>query len=1028
MSPTQHILPRTTPARAFVRNFNIMLKFARLYGFEHARTTEQIEKAWTELQAAFSGEGDGEGDILLASSGNQLLLNGAPLGNSGADRSLAQLLTSIGISSLHFSSNISRQDFDQFVRGFPSRGSANALSDTYKRSMQNASGVRLNEICFVPADSASVSLELAAQITGSVLRSTGPGGDTTSWFTDPERLLQLIAAAEGSRGGGAENSSSAEGDGSGTGTGASGSGTGAAGSGSGTGTGTGASKGGATNGPSLLSFTTSPGGPGGKGTAASGAGHPAGEANARPTAAGAGPYRALSGHGFGAPGPGDAVEPGGNANTGGATGGAGGVGGAPAAGSRRSRSAPSNFWNEVKASMRGLTVGSGPLMTPDQEDVCKVLRLLRQLPQNKDAPEAVLEPPAFQSRLSEVSLATRVLFHDALVALAAQVPAGSHDKLFLQRLAEHMAIRFAVDAFDRGDTEVNAIRQLLERMGLEISALREVLGTQESKLKDAGIVVEPYTDQLERQFWNAVPDASKRTVLLSPDAWSVPPRHLGDYVREQQKLDNHEACREVLSNYLRGLESENAEARRKTFSGLCDLSECYGDEPEILGDAITRVGARISAEEDRGLRSLASAAFVRLSQEGAARRNYPVLELVLSSLDRLESQAPALIQGLQQRIGLEDRLSDFIEDALADRHVPKGLVEVLQRLPRAGAKRLAKRFGQAGFREDSDLLLELFLHLGPEGTEYLKQSLADAAPLEVVEMVGLLSRINPELLIKELPHRLLECPRSFHDLVVRRIAFSGGPERGRLLASLYESFDPLIRPLALDEIGLSGDAGAIPWLLKIVESPMGANQLVRVKAIEALGRLRAQEAVPLLQEILEATQMFRWLHPSELRIVAAQTLGKIDRRAWEKMEPRMDLQPSQLCFPALDVESNASALRQRRYLRFGLSRPLNAVTTNLRENFTIELRSLNLGGGMGVLDGHSPEGTILALKFALGRRAVRAQVFVRKNLTSGVAFEIVEMNLADRSRLRQFLSEANGQPQGTSVKNRVRRLPAPSKR
>ena len=1028
MSSTQHIAPRTTTARAFVRNFNIMLKFARLYGFDHARTTEQIDKTWTELQAALSGESDGE--ILLASSGNQLLLNGAPLGNSGADRSLAQLLTSIGISSLHFSSNITRQDFDLFVRGFPSRGSANALSETYKRSMQGVSGVRLNEICFVPADSASVSLELAAQITGSVLRSTG-ADNSPSWFTDPERLLQLIAAAEGSRGGGGtENGGAGEGGDSGTGAGASG-GTGSGGFGAGT-SGSGPQSvpnGGTGSAYSHEPLSANPAGAGGEGAATSAtsdAGHPAGEPNAGATAGRVGSYRAPYGHGAGTPGSGGA---------GGVGGGAGGVGGAGRVGSgaggvgRRPRGAPSHFWDEVKASMRGLTVGSGPLMTPEQEDVCKVLRLLRQLPQNnKDVPEGSLEPPAFQSRLSEVSIATRVLFHDALVALAAQVPAGSHDKLFLQRLAEHMAIRFAVDAFDRGDTEVNAVRQLLERMGLEISALRDVLGAQENKLKDAGIVVEPYTDQLERQFWNAVPDASKRTVLLSPDAWSVPPRHLSDYVREQQKLGNHEACREVLSNYLQSLESENPEARKKTFSGLCDLSECYGDEPEILGDAITRLGARISAEQDRGLRSLASAAFVRLSQEGAARRSYPVLELVLSSLDALESQAPALIQGLQQRIGLEDRLSDFLEDALTDRQVPKGLVEVLQRLPRPSAKRLAKRFGQAGFREDSDLLLELFLHLGPEGTEYLKQSLSEAAPLEVVEMVGLLSRINPELLIQELPRRLLECPRSFHDLVVRRIAFSGGPQRGQLLASLYESFDPLIRPLALDEIGLSGDAGAIPWLLRIVESAGRTNQLVRIKAIEAAGRLRAKDAVPILREILEAKQMFRWQHPSELRIVAAQTLGKIDRLAWEDLAPRVDLQLSQLSFPALDVESNASALRQRRYLRFGLARPLTAVTTNLRENFTIELRSLNLGGGMGVVAGHCPEGTILALKFALGRRAVHAQVFVRKNLTGGVAFEIVEMNMADRSRLRQFLSEANGQPQGTSVKNRVRRLPAPSKR
>jgi hypothetical protein len=1049
-----------------VRNFNIMLKFARLYGFEHARTSEQIEKTWSELQTALSGESDGE--ILLGSSGNQLLLNGAPLGSSGADRSLAQLLTSIGISSVHFSSNITREDFDKFVRVFPSRGGPKALlTEEYKRTMEGVSGVRLNEICFVPADSASVSLELAAQITGSVLRSTG-ADDTTSWFTDPERLLQLIAAAEGSRGGGAEGSGSGEAGGGGSAAGGSGTGVGTGsgtggdigggtGSGGGAGTGTGGGGTGAGvgsgSGPGVGADTGSGGGSGvvtatgvfaGAGT---GVGAGGGVGTGVETGSGIGASSGTgAGTGSGGSGAGSGTgSAGGGTGTGSGTGGgrmgsgrvgggiAGGVGGGVGGAVAKRLRGITNFWDEVKASMRGLTIGSGPLVTPEQEDVCKVLRLLRQLPQNSDAPEGHIEPAAFQSRLSEISVATRVLFHDALVALASQVPAGNHDKLFLQRLAEHMAIRFAVDAFERGDTPVNAVQQLLERMGQEISALRDVLTTQENKLKTAGIAVESYTDQLERQFWNAVPEASKRSILLSPDAWSVPPRHISDYVRERRSQGDHETCCAILTNYLKGLESEKAEARKKVFTGLCDLSECFGDELALLGEAISRVASCIGSEKDRGLRGLASAAFVRLSQEGASRRSYAVLELVLSSLDTLESQDQTLVQGLQQRIGLEDRLSEFLEDALSSRQIPKGLVEILQRLPRSGAKRLAKRFGKAGFREDCELLLTLFEHLGPEGTEYLKQSLADAPPLEVVEIVGLLSRTNPELLIQALPQRLRECPRSFHDLVVRRIAFSGGPERGQLLTQIYDFLDPLIRPLALDEIGMSGDAGAIPWLIKRVQTENGRNELVRLKAIEAAGRLRAKDIVPVLQKIVEAKLMFRWQYPSELRIVAAQTLAKIDPETWNNIEMRADLTPAQIAsFPALDADSNASALRQRRYLRFGLSRPLTAVTTNLREDSTLELHSLNLGGGLGVIDSHCPEGTILALKFALGRRSLPAQVFVRKNLTgeaNSVAFEIVEMTLADRSRLRHFLSEAGRlQPGTTSAKNRVRRAPMPSKR
>ena len=965
---TTPIVRQTTAARSFVRNFNIMLKFARLYGFDHVRTAELIDKTWNELRAALAGENDG--DILLASSGNQLLLNGAPLGNSGADRNLAHLMTSIGLSSIHLSSKITREDFDKLVLNFPSGGSAAALlAEKYKRTMEGVAGVRLNEICFVPADSASVSLELAAQITRGVLGSTGPE-DSTSWFNNPEKLLQLIAAAEGSTGGsgGPESRGTPEGAGGGTGVAASGTGTGSA--------------------------SSSAAGSGSEGVAPSSAGPPSGEA------------RIASGSG------------------GGATGSAGSdaVGGR---GARRSRSGPSDFWVEVKAAMRGLQVGSGPLVTPEQEDVCKLLRLLRSLAKNDDEQNAPLEPAAFQSRLSTLSTGVRVRFNDALAALASQVPEQAHDKAFLVRLAEHMAIRFAVDTYEKGDSQVTAVQGLLERMGKEIASLRDILGEHETKLKDAGIAFEAHGDQLDQQFWTALTDSTRNTLLLSPDAWYVPPRNIREYLQEQQKLGDHDACGKILSNYLKGVESQNIEAQRKTFIGLCDLAECYGDEDALLGEAIARVGARLSAEQDRELRSLASAAFVRLSQEGAARHSYVALQHLLNSLDLLKSQAPTLIPGLEQRIGLEDRLSEFLEDALRHRKVPAGLVEILQRLPRSGAKQVAKRFGQASFREDCDLLLGIFQGLGPEAIAYLKDSLNESGPLEAMESVGLLSRVDPSLLEQVLRQRLRECPRSIHDQVVRRIAFGGAQERGQLLASLYDSLDPLIRPLALDEIGMSGDAGVVPWLLKVAETEKSENELVRLKAIEAVGRLRVKSAVPILQRILEAKHVFRWLYASEVRIVAAQTLAKIDLPAWDKLALRVDLPLSQLTFPALDTEVEASGVRQRRYARLKLPQPIIAVTTNLRKNFKLEVNSLNLGGGAANVERHFPAGTILALKFTAGLRSVQAQALVRESPTGTVNFEIVEISLADRSRLRQILADVGRAPQAGSAKNRSRRRQPP---
>jgi len=71
-------------ARAFVRSLNILLKFARLYEFGHVRTMAQFETAWKELHAALQESRDT--GLLLGASGNQILLDGVPLGAAAAEK------------------------------------------------------------------------------------------------------------------------------------------------------------------------------------------------------------------------------------------------------------------------------------------------------------------------------------------------------------------------------------------------------------------------------------------------------------------------------------------------------------------------------------------------------------------------------------------------------------------------------------------------------------------------------------------------------------------------------------------------------------------------------------------------------------------------------------------------------------------------------------------------------------------------------------------------------------------------------
>src|SRR5215469_15343200 len=187
---------RTTAARAFVRSLNILLKFARMYDFGHPRTAKQYETAWTELRTAL---GDNEVGLLLAVSGDQLLLDGTPLEAAAAEKSFARMLSGAGIASIHFSPKVTQASLAKFVRGFPTGTGAKPaqLVEQLKAALEGDPHIHVNEVCFVPADSAIARSSVAAHITARTLGMDSAAANEL--FNDPEKLLQLIVAAEGTK-------------------------------------------------------------------------------------------------------------------------------------------------------------------------------------------------------------------------------------------------------------------------------------------------------------------------------------------------------------------------------------------------------------------------------------------------------------------------------------------------------------------------------------------------------------------------------------------------------------------------------------------------------------------------------------------------------------------------------------------------------------------------------------------------------------------------------------------------------------
>jgi hypothetical protein len=917
--------PHSTSARAFVRSLNILLKFARLYGYDHVRTIEHLDIAWRELQAAIPPAS--ESGLLLGATGSQLLLDGVPLEGAPAERQFALLLSTAGIASVQFFPIVTYEELRRFTRAFPtSKAKPAELALQLKSALVGARGLRINEICFIATDARLKDASVAAQLAVASLGDASQD-QFKQWLNDPKKLLELIAAAQGSH---------LEG---GTGSGS----TGATGPGAGVGT---------------------------HGTMATGPGVP-GTGNPDVEFA-TGPGHELS-----------SATPGGDAG---------------------------GYWIPAGAAVpEGLvpSYSSGKSVAPSEAEMFKILGALTSFGQIASGQNGIAGAGTFQQQIAQLPGTAQATLRQAIAGLAAQTTQAKPDETMLVQLAEHLAIRFALEQFEHGDVKVSAVRQMLDRMNQEIESLRNILGSHENKMTDAGILVESHREILDRQFWAAVPEAGKQSVLLSEDAWCIPPHNVQSYVAGLLEKGNVAEAIEILQNYASCADSEEADARKKAAAGLSELAELYSKaDPRLLGDALRHVGLRLSVEHDAEVQGMVSAAFVRLSQEAASSRSFLAMEQALELLDGVEAQRPGIARSLRGKMGIEERVPDFVDEALRARQVAAGLTGVLRLLPQAAMEQLSTRFNRCTQRQDAENIANLAADLGEEGLQYLRSTLRGGPVAEAVEMAGLLSKLDPQAVEVFLPGRIKDFARSAQDRIVRQISGSGATGRCRILLDILDYVDPLVMSLVIDEIGMSGDREALGRLLTIVDGdlPIGAGQYLRVKAVEALGRIPARESIAALKRIASGKKVFGWTHSQELRIAALQALEKLDLGWAQDFLPKSGIENEDLTLAPLTTVANSKFVRQRRHTRVRLRKPLTAVSTNLKENCRLEIKTASLAGGVATISRHLAPGTQVQLKLQLGLRSLQATALMRDYRAQDMAFEIVDMNLDERTKYRRLLA------------------------
>ena len=390
-----------------------------------------------------------------ARTGSQLLLDGVPLEGAPAERQFALLLSTAGIASVQFFPIVTQEELRRFARAFPtSKAKPAELALQLKNALVGARGVRINEICFIATDARLKDASVAAQLAVASLGDASQD-QFKQWLNDPKKLLELIAAAQGSHLEGGSGSGSV----------------GAVGPG--------------TSGPGL----------GVRGTAATGPAFRVQEirtSNLQPV-----PGTIFRLH------PGVATRA---------------VTGFPAGAAVPEGLVPSYSMEKT----------SRPVKQRCSRFLAHLQVLVRSLP----AQSGIAGAGTFQQQIAQLPGTAQATLRQAIAGLAAQTTQTKPDETMLVQLAEHLAIRFALEQFEHGDVKVSAVRQMLDRMNQEIESLRNILGAHENKMTDAGILVESHREILDRQFWAAVPEAGKQMVLLSEDAWCIPPRNVQSYVAE----------------------------------------------------------------------------------------------------------------------------------------------------------------------------------------------------------------------------------------------------------------------------------------------------------------------------------------------------------------------------------------------------------------------------------------------------------------------------------------------------------------
>ncbi len=650
-----------------------------------------------------------------------------------------------------------------------------------------------------------------------------------------------------------------------------------------------------------------------------------------------------------------------------------------------------------------------PIQAPEIDDLVAALRLLARLTPPLEVARGLSPEEAARSIHGAMEEASRETVRTLLSAITQHAPRDAENpQPYLLRLSEILIFEFLSAEFSAGTVTPVNVRSTFHRLADVLVTAGGYSGPHASQHLSSLATVwatDTHREQLVEKFWLELPPREKSAVLRGPEVWTIPvaalKQTLGQLVNAGADAPRREA-RTILLNHARRLEIQDASARRVVAAGLNELTTIIeslwpNQVPEDLSRGTMSALEKESVPETA---ALLSAFMESLSRIAVNRGDYAGFENILTGLERMPRDPQhEHIAALAHRLVAHDRWLLLVDAALANRALDPVLPRLLQRDPERLLDRLTLLLTELRGANQLPPMARLLRTIGVPVLTLLETRLYEARKQRVSAAIKLLAAADTERLLRALPRALASWEWNLQDLAISEIARPANAASLQSAAFVFSAVlaeaHPLVVPMMIDQIGLAQETAAVPQLMEIAagEHEILRDLFVRIKAIEALGRMHALEANDLLRQLAEGREGLTYNEPAGLRAAAEDVLALMENRP-SSARVRAAYESA--------AHSSAGYVVPRRYARVPLESPLRAQVEGAQPSFA-RVKTISLGGAYLESPKRLSVGDSIQLEIRSGLSKIHFTAVVRTLGSDGNGVEFVHMKDEDRNKLRKLV-------------------------